>query len=302
VEAMQLSYVSSGRDLMPGPLPRALGPALVLADPDYDALADEATPSAAPAGTVVANATRSAELATRHWHFTSEAHFRKEMDAVVAAWKVSHPGAPIQAIDKSHASEEELARHRRPKLLHVITHGFCFPDLRRDPAERPLGEALGSGLAAVRQAEDPRLRSGVALAGANRWRERDARGCSDGLLTALEVENNLDLWGTELVVLSACETDLGAVRVGEGVLGLRRAFQNAGAQTVLASLWRVPDAETAELMSSFFTKWSAGMGKAAALRSAQCELIAKLRREKAPRRRQAPPLFWAGFVCHGRPQ
>jgi CHAT domain-containing protein len=142
----------------------------------------------------------------------------------------------------------------------------------------------------------------VALAGANRWQERDAKGQSDGHLTSLEVENTLDLWGTELVVLSACETDLGAVRVGEGVLGLRRAFQNAGAQTVLASMWRVPDAETAELMSRFFAKWAAGMSKAASLGSAQRELIAKLRREEARSRRKAPPLFWAGFVCHGRLQ
>jgi CHAT domain-containing protein len=82
----------------------------------------------------------------------------------------------------------------------------------------------------------------------------------------------------------------------------RRPILNAGAQTVLASLWRVPDAETAELMARFFRKWAAGMGKAAALRSAQRELIAQLRQEKAARRRHAPPLFWAGFVCHGRPQ
>jgi CHAT domain-containing protein len=86
----------------------------------------------------------------------------------------------------------------------------------------------------------------LALAGANQWRERNAKGLSDGLLTALEVEN-LDLWGTDLVVLSACESGLGEVQVGDGVLGLRRAIQLAGAQTVLTTLRKVPDAETERL-------------------------------------------------------
>jgi CHAT domain-containing protein len=120
------------------------------------------------------------------------------------------------------------------------------------------------------------------------------------LLTALEVEN-LDLWGTELVVLSACETGLGEVQVGEGVLGLRRAFQLAGAQTVVASLWKVPDAETEQLMTNFLGRWLKGQGKAAALRQAQIDMIRSLRASSSAARREAPPLYWAGFICHGRP-
>src|SRR5262249_21550127 len=145
----------------------------------------------------------------------------------------------------------------------------------RARAGGPLGglELVGAGAALPRPdpGQDPRLRSGLALAGANQWRERSAKGLSDGLLTALEVEN-LDLWGTELVVLSACETRLGEMQIGEGVLGLRRAFQLAGAQTVVASLWQVPDAETEQL------------------------LIRQLRRSASAARREAPPLYWAGFI------
>src|SRR5439155_6641303 len=146
---------------------------------------------------------------------------------------------------------------------------------------------------------DPGLRSGLALAGANKWQERSAKGLSDGLLTALEVEE-LDLWGTELVVLSACETGRGEVQIGEGVLGLRRAFQLAGAQTVLASLWQVPDTETERLMTDCLERWLDGATPSDALRQAQLRLIRQLRQSADPRRREAPPLYWAGFVCHGQ--
>ena len=148
--------------------------------------------------------------------------------------------------------------------------------------------------------KDPRLRSGLALAGANRWQERAAKGLSDGWLTALEVEN-LDLWGTELVVLSACETGRGEVQVGEGVLGLRRAFQLAGARAVLASLWQVPDTETERLMTDCLKRWLDGAPPADALRQAQLRLISQLRQSDNPRLREAPPLYWAGFICHGSP-
>jgi CHAT domain-containing protein len=193
----------------------------------------------------------------------------------------------------------------RPCLLYVISHGFFLPDAPSRRAGitslRDLdligGSVAPPGLPNV--GEDPRLRSGLALAGANKWQERSQKGQSDGLLTALEVEN-LDLWGTELVVLSACETGLGQVQVGEGVLGLRRAFQLAGARTVLASLWKVPDAETEQLMTAFLSRWLKGMPPAAALRAAQQELIRQLRASPSAARRQAPPLYWAGFICHGQ--
>jgi CHAT domain-containing protein len=110
----------------------------------------------------------------------------------------------------------------------------------------------------------------------------------------------LDLWGTELVVLSACDTGRGEVQVGEGALGLRRAFRIAGARTVLASLWMVPDAETERLLTDCLKRWLDGAPPAQALRQAQLHLLRQLRQSANPRLREALPLYWAGFICHGQ--
>jgi CHAT domain-containing protein len=116
----------------------------------------------------------------------------------------------------------------------------------------------------------------------------------DGLLTAYEAAG-LSLQGTELVVLSACDTGLGQVKNGEGVLGLPRAFEEAGAEAVLMSLWAVPDQETQELMTLFYTKWLAGEDKYEALRKAQLQMRATVK----ARYGQDLPYYWGAFVLVG---
>jgi CHAT domain-containing protein len=135
--------------------------------------------------------------------------------------------------------------------------------------------------------ENPLLRSGLALAGAN---QRD-EGAEDGILTSLEMAG-LDLSGTQLVVLSACDTGLGTVANGEGVYGLRRAVLMAGAEAQLTSLWKVSDEVTLKLMGSYYRRLIAGEGRAEALRSVQLEMLADtwLRH----------PYYWASFVPIGR--
>jgi CHAT domain-containing protein len=137
---------------------------------------------------------------------------------------------------------------------------------------------------------NPMLRSGMALAGANTWLKAGnlPEEAEDGLLTAEDV-TGLDLLATELVVLSACETGLGQVRVGEGVFGLRRAFMLAGAKTLVMSLWKVPDEPTRELMEDFYRRLLAGQGRAEALREAQLAVKAKY----------PEPFYWGAFICQG---
>ena len=176
------------------------------------------------------------------------------------------------------ALEETVKSIQGPRVLHMATHGFFEADQR--PAQ--------SG-----NREDAMLRSGLYFAGADRVLSgaRPAADLDDGVLTAYEA-TGLNLEGTELVVLSACETGLGEATNGEGVFGLRRALQEAGAQAVLMSMWKVPDEETRELMTLFYKKWLSGKDKQTALREAQIEL----RQDVMNRWHEDRPHDWAAFV------
>ena len=140
------------------------------------------------------------------------------------------------------------------------------------------------------------LRSGLFFDGVSRVLAGapPAADLDDGILTAYEA-TGLNLQGTELVVLSACETGLGEVKNGEGVFGLRRALQEAGAEAVLMSLWAVPDRETQELMTLFYKHWLSGQEKHLALREAQLELRKRVKTQYG----QDKPFYWGGFVLVG---
>ena len=141
--------------------------------------------------------------------------------------------------------------------------------------------------------ENPLLLSGLVLAGANRAGEAHPDQ-DDGILTAEELAA-LDLRGVEIVALSACDTGLGEVEAGEGVFGLRRALEIAGARTVLMSLWPVPDREARLWMGGFYTARLAGESILDASRHASLEALASARKQGS----FAHPYLWAGFVAAG---
>jgi len=183
------------------------------------------------------------------------------------------------------ANEENIKVLKSPTILHIATHGFFLADLPKSTenlSDTQIEEAN-------KLYRNPLLRSGLLLAGAEKtWQGEKAAG-EDGILTAEEVLM-IDLSGTELVVLSACETGLGKVSNGEGVYGLQRAFQQAGAKSVIMSLWKISDAATQKMMILFYENLLVKkQSTREAFKNAQLEL-----REEFP-----SPYYWGAFVLIG---
>lgn len=173
-------------------------------------------------------------------------------------------GSNTQVFTEDAASENNLFALQSPRVLHFATHGFVVS-----------GDDL----------PNPLLRVGIALAGAQ-LSLQDGR--SYGIVSGMAIAG-LNLVGTQLVVISGCETGLGDIALGEGVAGLNQAVMMAGAQRVVLSLWKVPDAETAQLMREFYRRWTAGTEYAQALREAKRQFLA----------RRVPPQLWAAFILSG---
>jgi CHAT domain-containing protein len=183
------------------------------------------------------------------------------------------------------ATKATLQRMDAPRMLHIASHGFFLQDSARD--ETAPAPAVGTrAISASLKVENPLLRSGLALAGANLTRDQH----DDGILTALEA-SGLNLWGTKLVTLSACDTGVGEVRNGEGVYGLRRAFVLAGAETLVMTLWPVSDYITREPMAAYYAGLRAGLGRGDALRQAKLAMLKRKGRQH--------PFYWASFIQSG---
>lgn len=186
------------------------------------------------------------------------------------------------------ASEENIKKVKNPYILHIATHGYFM--------EKEVFSADGSrsfGLDPMRAYENPLLRSGLLLAGAEKtvqnMNTRDNKDSDDGILNAFEAMV-LNLDKTEMVILSACQTGLGDIKSGEGVYGLQRSFQVAGASTILNSLWEVSDEGTQDLMSAFYKYWLESGNKHTAFRKAQLEIKEKY----------TYPFYWGAFVMVGK--
>jgi len=172
---------------------------------------------------------------------------------------------------------------KKISLIHIATHGFFIQDVEKDHDNRELLQRVGGGQKAI---ENPLLRSGLMLAGGNNaWTNNPVEGVEDGILFADEVAR-MNLVGTSVVVLSACETGLGEVNNSEGVFGLQRAFKLAGAETLIMSLWEVSDEATMFLMERFYANWLSGMDRQSAFKQAR----------RALRADYEAPFYWAAFV------
>lgn len=195
----------------------------------------------------------------------------------------------VAIYEQENALEEALKAAQHPRVLHLSTHGFFLSDQQIKRTQSLFEQPVGL--------EDPMLRSGLFLAGADRVLagEPPLADADNGVLTAYEAAT-LNLQGTELVVLSACETGLGQTQGGEGVFGLRRALQEGGAESVLMSMWSVPDHETQELMTLFYQKWIGGKEKHEALREVQNELRGRVK----ARYGGDLAYYWGAFVLVGR--
>jgi CHAT domain-containing protein/Tfp pilus assembly protein PilF len=280
IENYSFTYLTSGRDLLRMKTSRtSKSKPLVLANPTFGEppARQIAKSGAAQKPTTRREKKRRSVTATRD---LSETYFAPLEGTAQEARSIQSIFPDATYLFEEQATESALRQATTPQILHIATHGFFLED-----NENSLNQNGGafSGKAKI---ENPLLRSGLALAGAN----RRSGGVDDGILTALE-SSDLNLWGTKLVVLSACDTGIGEIRNGEGVYGLRRSFVLAGAESLVMSMWSVSDSVTRELMTNYYKNLKQGMGRGAALRRVQLEMMRSTGR--------GHPFYWASFIQYG---
>ena len=299
MERYDLRLLSSTRDILRAAAPHASATALLVGDPVFNLTEDQQI----SALQMLALPRREEPVQIAALTFSEHS---RDMGNGASLVRLPGTGAEVNAIAeimkqrqwKTSVYTNELALKRvveqasSPRVVHLATHGFFLPDQQIKTDRNSMGDTRPSGL------EDPMLRAGLYFAGADRTLagKPTAEGLDNGVMTAMEA-GNLNLRETELVVLSACNTGQGDVKNGEGVFGLRRALQEAGAQEVLMSLWSVPDQETLELMKRFYTKWLSGMEMHQALKNAQLEMRESVRLRHNGR---DLPYYWGAFVLVGR--
>ncbi|MDG1177097.1 MAG: CHAT domain-containing protein [SAR324 cluster bacterium] len=299
LENFDLRIISSARDLALEPLLAAKGELLIIAGPDYDSDKILKTPAARK----VTNK-RSASVAQgarmgsglRGLNFDPLPGAEKEGEVIKNVADTKDPNSDVgraSTIYSQRVAEENLLRNMSgaPEVLHIATHGFF---LKEDEKLKKRLQGLSRGSSSVPPpADNPLLRAGLAFAGlnANAPMLGEIDTDNDGVLTAMEVLS-LELAGTQLVVLSACETGLGEIHEGEGVYGLRRSFQEAGVKNVINSFWEVSDAGTQLLMTKFYDKFLTGMSARQAMREARLEMLDDVQ--------WSAPFYWSAFVMVGR--
>ena len=294
-----IHYLSTERDLVPAEAQPATGHGLLaLGGAEFDRSDVSSAADASFRGT------RQGCPAFERVRFEPLPASLEEVDDVIGLWDQAHRDAPPRSssairspealrLTGAAASESSLkAEAIGRRILHLATHGF-FLGPHCGPAGTPSAEGAPSSPAKIFR-DNPLLMSGLILAGANRRMAVDP-GEEDGVLTAEEVAA-LDLGGVEWAVLSGCDTGIGEVRSGEGVFGLRRAFQEAGARTVIMTLWPVEDQATRFWMSTLYrSRLIEHLSTADSVRAAGLAIV----RERRAKRLSSHPFYWGAFVAAG---
>lgn len=298
IERHPLHYVSAARDIMHRDSAEVSGTGLLaMGDPDFDAAASVRI-AARPGNTGASTKGDPYQLRNlrsgcdqfKNMTVSRLPNSRNEVSRISESFRRYNPLESRLVLLGTMASEEEFKASAPGKqIIHLATHGYVL-----DGSCLPVGSGIsGSG-------ENPLLGSGVLLAGAN-LHGRGARetGSEDGILTALEV-SALELQGVDLVVLSACETGLGSVTQGEGIYGLRRAFQMAGAKTVVSTLWQVPDVESVKFMKNLYEAMAPSRHASADSYPLLMQHVAVQRiAEQRKRGRPTHPFTWGAYLATG---
>ena len=281
IEKYSVVYLTSGRDLLRMQLSReGRSRPLVVANPLFG---EQVKRVAGARQSVASNHRRRSVVTARS---LNDVYFAPLSNTLQEARTIQTLFPKVDLLTEAQATESALKRVTAPLILHIATHGFFLQGEEQPKAVNT--EARTRGIKVSGKIENPLLRSGLALAGANLASTQSER--EDGVLTALEA-SGLDLWGTKLVVLSACDTGVGEVRTGEGVYGLRRAFSLAGAESLVMSLWPISDYATRKLMAAYYKNLKQGLGRGEALRQVQLTML----RQNA----NLHPFYWANFIQAG---
>jgi tetratricopeptide (TPR) repeat protein/CHAT domain-containing protein len=310
-----IHYLSAERDLLGATGTPSKGHGLlVLGGADFNAppqsiasAAPAARPSTGPVGTDRPLVPRGGEMSScSDWaalRFTPLPGSEAEAEQVRALWmqrRADQPdgGDPIVMLSGPEASEANLrAAASGKRVLHLATHAFSVPSRCDGAAPSEGAIAVPGESPAGRMKAGTALRvSGLALSGAN-LRSQPPSGAGfedDGLLTGEEIAS-LDLSDVEWVVLSGCQTGIGLARAGEGILGLRRSFQVAGARTLVLSLWPVSDNDTRDWMAALYGQRARGKSTADAIRESSLQIVRGRRQAGVT----AHPFFWGAFVAAG---
>ena len=272
-EKYSISYVASGRDLLRESKPSDNPMTVVFANPDFGSQA-------------ITQATASSNAAAlfRSPKIRDLQSIRLKAlpgTTAEAAALEKRAGTGVQVFLGSNATEAELRQVSSPRVLHLATHGFFLPEVELGKQTSPMLQQASE--IPKTKLENPMHRSGLALAGAQGTLRAWGRGEvppieNDGIVTAEEV-GGLKLNGTWLVVLSACETGSGEARAGEGVMGLRRGFIQAGEQNLLMTLWPISDQTTVQIMLDFYDAADKSNNAPKALAEVQRNWLVKLRKE-----------------------